>query len=73
MVELQSVTHMCGLGHNLCHQIRSVTDRGSEMELLVFLKLSAPEKDCSFVNLPDGSLLDIARLLQTIKYKLYLR
>ena len=40
----------------------------SEMELFVFLKLSALEKDCSFVNLPDGSLSDIARLLQTIKY-----
>jgi hypothetical protein len=46
---------------------------GSEMELLVFLKLSALEKDCSFVNPPDGSLSDIARLLQMIKYKLYLR
>ena len=42
------------------------------MELLVFLELSAPEKDCSFVNIPDRSLSDIARLLQTIKYKLYL-
>ena len=46
---------------------------GSEMELLVFLKLSALEKDCSFVNLPGGSLSDIPRLLQMIKYKLYLR
>ena len=43
------------------------------MELLVFLELSAPEKDCSFVNIPDRSLSDIARLLHTIKYKLYLR
>ena len=43
---------------------------GSDMELLVFLKLSTLEKDCTFVNLPDGSLSDIARLLQTIKYKL---
>ena len=42
------------------------------MELLVFLELSTPEKDCSFVNIPDRSLSDIARLLQTIKYKLYL-
>ena len=43
------------------------------MELLVFLKLSALEKYCSFVNLPDRCLSDIARLLQTIQYKLYLR
>ena len=35
----------------------------------MFLELSAPEKDCSFVNIPDTSLSDIARLLQTIKYK----
>jgi len=42
------------------------------MELLV-LKLSALEKDCFFVNFPDGSLPDIARLLQTIRYILYLR
>jgi hypothetical protein len=41
----------------------------SEKNILsVFLNLSALEKDCSFVNLPDGSLSDIARLLQTIKY-----
>jgi hypothetical protein len=39
----------------------------------MFLKLSALEKDCSFVNLPGGSLSDIPRLLQMIKYKLYLR
>jgi hypothetical protein len=44
-----------------------------ELLVLVFLKLSALEKDCSFVNLPDGSLSDIARLLKMIKYKLYLR
>jgi hypothetical protein len=36
----------------------------------VFLELSPPEKDCSFVNIPDRSLSDIARLQQTIKYKL---
>jgi hypothetical protein len=34
------------------------------MELLVFLKLSALEKDCFFVNLPDGSLSDIARFMK---------
>ena len=39
----------------------------------MFLKLSALEKDCSFVNLPGGSLSDIPILLQMIKYKLYLR
>lgn len=43
-----------------------------EFLVLVFLKLSALEKDCSLVNLPDRSLSDIARLLQTIKCKLYL-
>ena len=43
------------------------------MELLFYLELSAPEKDCSFVNIPDRSLSDIARLLQMIKYKLYFR
>jgi hypothetical protein len=36
-----------------------------------FLELSPPEKDCSFVNIPDRSLSDIARLVQTIKYKLF--
>jgi hypothetical protein len=41
---------------------------GSEMELLFYLELSAPEKDCSFVNIPDRSVSDIAKLLQTIKY-----
>jgi hypothetical protein len=51
--------------YRLQHVITSVTDEGSEMELLVFLELSAPEKDCSFVNIPDRSLSDIARLLQT--------
>jgi hypothetical protein len=53
--------------------VRPSQKGGSEMQLLVFLILSALEKYCSFVNLPDGSLSDIARLLQTIKYKLYLR
>jgi hypothetical protein len=38
-----------------------------ELSVLVFLKLSALEKKNSFVNLPDRSLSDIAKLLQTIK------